>query len=40
MNVEALRQQLSNALQNRQAHQLFDDVVMDFPAGQFQYAPD
>ena len=40
MNSENLRQQLTSALQNRGAHQVFDDAVADFPAAHYNTRPD
>ena len=40
MNDSALRLQLINALQNRQAHQVFDDIVAGFPALHFNTRPE
>lgn len=39
MSELQLRQQLINALENRQAHQLIDDVVKDFPAAHYNTRP-
>ncbi len=39
MDDQHLREQLINALAKRQAHQLFDTVVNDFPAGHYNTRP-
>ena len=39
MSNTQLREQLINALQNRQAHQLFDDAVKDFPPAHYNTRP-
>ena len=40
MNDEYLREELVNALAKRQAHQLFDQVVQDFPEAHFNTRPE
>lgn len=39
MSDQILRQQQISALQNRQAHQLFDDVIKNFPPACFNTRP-
>lgn len=39
MNDQHVREQLINALTRQQAHQLFDDVVKDFPAEHYNTRP-
>lgn len=39
MNDQHLREQLINALAKRQAHQLFDQVVSDFPTAHYNTRP-
>jgi hypothetical protein len=39
MNDNHVREQLVNALAQRQAHMLFDDVIKDFPAAHYNTRP-